>query len=204
MNVEAVFQSVMTKACYFCVTFCLLLIFFAPSFAQDKVKKTETISTASKITSGQLKLNENKTIEVKGTAVFTLAAVNPDGSLSGNLVYIIHEDVRQKIAQEAHKQIAEVPANIAVKDVSAKLKKNTHCPEIQLAFAELETEISGTKLHLNHFVLNFIDTPQKLSRALCIWTDRANKGDNNKGIVQYINLLLKGEEDEEDKPATHN
>ena len=197
MNVEAVFQSVMSRACYFCITSCLLLIFLTSGVAQEKVKKTETISTAGKIISGQLKLTENKTIEVKGTAIFTLASVNPDGSLLGNLVYVMPENVRQKIAGDAHKQMAEVPANIAVKDVSAKLKKNAHCPEIQLEFAELETEISGTKLHLNHFVLNFIDTPQKLSRALCIWTDRANKGDNNKGIVQYINLLLKGEEEEE-------
>ena len=204
MNVEDVLQSVVTKVCYFCVTFCLLLAFLATGVAQEKVKKTETISTASKIISGQLKLTENKIIEVKATAVFTLASVNPDGSLLGNLVYGMPEDMRQKIAGEAHKQIAEVPVNIAVKDVSAKLKKNAHCPEIQLEFAELETEISGTKLHLKHFVLSFIDTPQKLSRALCIWTDRANKGDTNKGIVQYINLLLKGEEDEEDKPATHN
>ena len=181
---------------------CYVLIFtllIAPVVAQEKVKKTETISTTSKITLAKL-----NALEVKGTAIYTLASANYDGTLTGNLIYNLPTAERQKIAQALNKPIAEIPASIAANNLTAKLEKNTHCPEIHLEFAELELELSGTKLQLNHFVLRLTETPQKLARALCIWTDRTNKGVANKGIVQYINLLLKGEEDEEIKPPIQN
>ncbi len=161
------------------------------AFPQGKVRKTETISTTSKLILAKLNI-----IEVKGTAVFTLASASNDGTLIGNLVYTLPERARQKIAQSLNKPRAEIPVNVAVNNLAAKLEKNTHCPDIHLEFAELDLELSGTKLHLNHFVLSLTETPQKLARALCIWTDRTNKGVINKGIVQYINLLLKGEEDD--------
>jgi hypothetical protein len=164
------------------------------AFAQEKVRKTETISTT-----GQLIPAKLNTTAIKGTAVFTLASANNDGTLTGNLVYTLPELERQKIAQALSKPITEIPANLTANNLSAKFEKNAHCPDIRLEFAALDLELSGTKFHLNRFVLRFPETPRKLSRALCIWTDRANKGVTNKGIVQYINLLLKGEADEEAK-----
>ncbi|HEX4945358.1 MAG TPA: hypothetical protein VFZ34_01680 [Blastocatellia bacterium] len=160
--------------------------------AQEKVKKTETISTTSKLILAQL----NST-EIKGIAVFTLATANNDGTLTGNLVYALPDVERQKIAQALSKPVAEIPANLTANNLVARFEKNTHCPEIHLEFAALDFELAGAKLHLNPFLLNVTETPQKLARALCIWTDRLNKGVTNTGIVQYINLLLKGEEDEE-------
>ncbi len=173
------------------ILFCILLLSIS-SFAQEKVRKTETISTTSKLILAKL-----NTTEVKGTAIFTLASANNDGTLTGNLVYTLPDLERQKIAQSLNKPIAEIPANLTANNLSAKFAKNTHCPDIHLEFAELDLELLGIKFHLNRFVLGLTETPQKLSRALCIWTDRTNKGVINKGIVQYINLLLKGEEDEE-------
>ena len=173
------------------ISVCLLLLSVA-SFAQEKVRKTETISTASKLILAKL----NST-EVKGTAIFTLASVSNDGTLTGNLVYTLPELERQKIAQALNKPIAEIPANLTANNLIAKFAKNTHCPDIHLEFVELDLEVLGTKLHLTPFVLRLTESDQKLSRALCIWTDRTNKGVINKGIVQYINLLLKGEEGEE-------
>ncbi|MBS1811583.1 MAG: hypothetical protein JST84_25705 [Acidobacteria bacterium] len=170
---------------------CLIAI-PAIAFSQAKVRKTETISTTSKITLAKL-----NTIEIKGTAVYTLAAADSDGTLTGNLVYSLPELERQKIAQALSKPLAEIPANLTANNLTAKLEKNTHCPEIHFEFAELNLEISGTRLQLNRFILSLTESDQKLSRALCIWTERTNKGVANKGIVQYINLLLKGEEDEE-------
>lgn len=172
--------------------FFVLLLFSTSSFAQEKVRKTETISTASKLILAKL-----DTTDIKGTAIFTLAAANNDGTVLGNLVYSLPEIERQKIAQSLNKPLAEVPPNLTANNLTVSFQKNTHCPDIRLDFAELDLELSGTKLHLNRFVLGFTETPSKLSRALCIWTDRTNKGVINKGIVQYINLLLKGEEDEE-------
>jgi hypothetical protein len=171
--------------------FLLACCFVLPTFAQEKVKKTETISTTGKFVVAQL----NTTI-IKGTAVFTLAAAHNDGTLTGNLVYTLPEAERQKLAQALNKPGTEIPANLAANNLSARLAKNTHCPDIHLEFAELELDLSGTRLHLNRFVLSLAETQQKLSRALCIWTERTNKGVANTGIVQYINLLLKGEEDE--------
>ena len=162
------------------------------AFAQEKVRKTETISTTGKPILAKL-----NTTEIKGTALFTLASAHNDGTLTGNLVYTLPELERQKIAQALNKSLAEIPANLTANNILAKFAKNTHCPDIRLEFAELDLELSGTKLRLNRFVLSLTETHQKLSRALCIWTDRTNKGVINKGIVQYINLLLKGEEDEE-------
>jgi hypothetical protein len=162
------------------------------AFAQEKARKTETISTTSKLILAQFNATE-----IKGTTVFTLASANNDGTLTGNLVYTLPELERQKIAQALSKPITEIPANLTANNLSAKFEKNAHCPDIRLEFAALDLELSGAKFHLNRFVLSFAETPSKLSRALCIWTDRANKGVTNKGIIQYINLLLKGEEDEE-------
>ena len=76
---------------------CYVLIFtllIAPVVAQEKVKKTETISTTSKITLAKL-----NALEVKGTAIYTLASANYDGTLTGNLVYNLPTAERQKIAQ---------------------------------------------------------------------------------------------------------
>ena len=168
---------------------CLLAL---PAIAQQKVRKTETISATSKFTLAQV-----NTLDIKGTALYTLALAAEDGTLTGNLVYNLPALERQKIAQALSKPLTEIPATLTANTLTAKLVKNTHCPEIHLEFAELDLEIAGTKLHLNRFVLSLPETPQKLSRALCIWTERTNKGVANKGIVQYINLLLKGEEDDE-------
>lgn len=177
--------------------FACLLAIPAIAFSQEKVRKTETISTTSKITPAKF-----NTLEIKGSAVYTLASANYDGTLLGNLVYSLPEIERQKIAQALNKPVAEIPANLTANNLTAKLEKNTHCPEIHFEFAELNLEMSGTRLQLNRFVLSLTESDQKLSRALCIWTERTNKGVANKGIVQYINLLLKGEEDEETKPSS--
>lgn len=168
---------------------CLIAL---PAFAQEKVRKTETLSTPSKLILAQI----NST-EIKGTAVFTLAAANYDYTLTGNLVYALPDAERQKLAQALNKPLTEIPTNLTANNLVARFDKNTHCPDIRLDLDALDLELSGTKLHLNRFVLSLPETPQKLSRALCIWTDRTNKGVTNKGIVQFINLLLKGEEDEE-------
>jgi hypothetical protein len=170
----------------------LTCLFALPALAQEKIRKTETIATNSKLIPAKF-----DTTEVKGTAAFTLASANKDGTLIGNLVYTLPEIERQKIAQALNKPLAEIPANLTANNLTASFQKNTHCPDIRVEFTEMDLELSGTKLHLSRFVLGFTETPQKLSRALCIWTDRMNKGVTNTGVVQYINLLLKGEEDEE-------
>lgn len=176
----------------FRLTLLLVCLLALPAIAQQKVRKTETISATSKFTLAKL-----NTLDIKGTAIYTLAAAADDGTLTGNLVYLLPAPERQKIAQSLSKPLAEIPTTLTANNLSAKLEKNTHCPEVHLEFAELRLEIAGTKLQLNRFVLSLTETPQKLSRALCIWTERTNKGVANKGIVQYINLLLKGEEDDE-------
>ena len=169
----------------------LSCFFLIPAFAQDKPKHTETLSTASKIVIAQA-----EKLEIKGAAVFTLASANQDGTLIGNLVYTLPEAERTKIAQAINQPIANIPAYLITKNISAKIEKNAHCPEIILGIEELDLELSGTKLHLNHFVVTLVEIQSKLAGALCIWTDRLNKGITNKGVVQYINLLLKGEEEE--------
>ena len=171
----------------------LLLVYFflIPAFAQDKGKHTETLSTASKIVVAQA-----EKLEVKGSVVLTLVSANQDGTLIGNLVYTLPEAERTKIAQEINQPIANISAYLITKNISAKIEKNAHCPEIILEIGDLDLELSGTKLHLNHFVVTLVEIQSKLAGALCIWTDRLNKGITNKGVVQYINLLLKGEEEE--------
>ncbi len=118
------------------ISVCLLLLPLT-AFAQEKVRKTETISTTSKLILAKL-----NTTEVKGTAIFTLASVSNDGTLTGNLVYTLPDLGRQKIAQALNKPIAEIPANLTANNLSAKFAKNTHCPDIHLEFAELDLELS--------------------------------------------------------------
>ncbi len=169
----------------------LVCFFLIPGFAQDKVKHTETLSTASKIVVAQA-----EKLEIKGSAVFTLVSVNQDGTLVGNLVYSLPEADRTKISQVLNQPITNIPANLITNNIAAKFGKSAHCPDMILEIGEVDVELSGTKFHLNHFGVTLVETQSKLARALCIWTDRINKGITNKGVVQYINLLLKGEEEE--------
>ncbi len=171
------------------------LFFFSPTVAQEKVKKTETIATTIKVLPGQL--STDKPVEIPVSLTYTLTSANEDSTLSGNLSFLFTEKERKKIAEATGKPLTEIPASLAQQNISATFAKHTHCPEIQLGFSELDVAVAGTKLHLNRFVLSIRETPARIARGLCIWTDRANKGNNNKGIVQFINLLLKGEEDEE-------
>ena len=169
----------------------LVCFLYIIGFAQEKIRQTETLSTASKIVVAQA-----EKLEVKGSAVFTLVSVNQDGTLIGNLVYSLPETDHTKIAQALNQPIANIPANLITNNIAAKFGKSAHCPEMILEIGDVDLELNGTKFHLNHFAATLVETQSKLSRALCIWTDRINKGITNKGVVQYINLLLKGEEEE--------
>jgi hypothetical protein len=177
-----------------CMNFRALLLvcfFFIPAVAQDKIRQTETLSTASKIVVAHI-----EKLEIKGSAVFTLVSVNQDGTLVGNLVYSLPEADRTKISQALNQPVTNIPANLISNNIAAKFGKAAHCPDMILEIEDLDLDLNGTKFHLNHFPATLVETQSKLSRALCIWTDRINKGITNKGVVQYINLLLKGEEEE--------
>ncbi|HYE73106.1 MAG TPA: hypothetical protein VEF04_07245 [Blastocatellia bacterium] len=176
----------------FCTTLCIFLATFSAQ-AQGQ-QKGEKLSTPLKLVMAKMKLSEGEAYEVRGKALFTLAAANADGSFAGTLDYQIPDDARAKIAQIAGKQITQIPVRVSQKDVVATLQKGTACPTLHLEFTPLDLNISGVNLHINRFVLDVNDEGQKLQSYMCVVARQINTGRPFRGVTSAINAALTGEE----------
>lgn len=168
-----------------------------PSILQN-APKTQTISTTPKALTGKLQTDDGKPFELRGQATFTITKMNPDDSLTGALVYTLAEKDRKKLSEKLGQPLAAIPANVTSKEISTSLEKETHCPELHFAFAPMDLEIAGTKLHLDHFNLTLDESPQELSKLFCMWTQvGSSKHKETRGVIARIRVLLNGEEDKE-------
>ena len=167
---------------------------------RENTKKPQTISTTPKVLAGKLQTSDGKTLELRGQAVFTITTINADDSLTGALVYLIPDKDRQRASEKLGKPLTAIPASVMSKEISASFEKDTHCPEIHFAFAPIELEIAGTKLHLDRFSLTLDESPQELSKLFCIWTQvSSSQHQQTRGVIARIRVLLNGEEAEEAK-----
>ncbi len=166
----------------------------------ENTKKTQTISTTPKALTGKLQAGDGKPLELRGQATFTITKMNADDSLIGALVYTLTEKDRKKLSEQLGKPLSAIPPNVTTKEVGTSFEKETHCPEIHFAFAPIEMELAGMKLHLDHFSLTLDESPQELSKLFCMWTQVSNsKHQQTRGVIARIRVLLNGEEAEEDK-----
>lgn len=166
----------------------------------ENAPKTQTISTTPKVLTSQLQAGDGKPLEVRGQATFTITKINPDDSLIGILVYTIPDKNRKKVSEKLGQPLPAIPASVTSKEVGTSFGKETHCPEIHFAFAPIEMEIAGTKLHFDRFSLTLDESPQELSKLFCMWTQVSiSKHKETRGVIARINVLLNGEEAEEGK-----
>ena len=183
------FSAILTLVC--------LLALSVTAVAQQKAKKPETISTVTKLVVSKLKISEGEAFDVKGKATFTLVAANSDDSVTGTITYVVPEDARQKVAQLAGKPIAEVPATVTVKDVTANFQKATACPTVHLEFSPMDVKIAGVNSHFNRFVLDINEGAPELAKLFCVWTKQINAGRPRRGVITRMNVILNGEEEDQ-------
>jgi len=185
------------------LSLCLLAASVSVAAQQQQKKKPETISTPAKLVVTKLKVSEGEAYEVRGKAVFTLAAANSDDTVAGTLVYTIPDEARQKIAQITGKPLSAIPASVTAKDVVAEFQKATACPTVHLEFKPMDVDIAGVKNHFNRFVLDIDEKQpgaskgtQDLATLFCVWTRQINAGQQRRGIIRTMNQILNGEEED--------
>jgi hypothetical protein len=173
----------------------LLLIGVTIAAAQEPEKKPETISTEPALLVVELKTDDGSTVKISGEAVFKLEEANSDDTMTGKLTYAISGDSGQEVARVMNKPLPEIPERVTVNDVFVEFVKNASCPDLQVVLYAKEVEIAGAKARLERSRLTFRETPQPLSRLLCIWARTIGNGRGNSPI-RAINRRLKGEKDE--------
>ena len=178
--------------------FALILCVNSLSFAQAKIRKTETISTAPGKVNAEYTASDGKKHEVLAEVIFTLTEVSTDQSLSGYLTINLPVSSRQRLGELSGTK--DLPSSAAVKEVKGNLAPKTHCPEVKIEFKEFDADFAGARLHFDHQALHLVESHQELSRAICIWTERLAKGRNNTSLIPYINLIIKGGDDLDEAP----
>ena len=176
----------------------LFLIGASASFAQERERKPESISTEPKLLVVELKTADGKTVKVSGEAVFKLEEANSDDTMTGKLTYSISSDSRQEVARVMGKPLPEIPERVTVNDALVGFVRNPRCPDLQVEFLASRTnevEIAGAKARLDRFGLTFRETSQELPKLLCIWAWGISNGHGHPPI-RVINHRLKGENDE--------
>ncbi len=166
--------------------------------ANAQVSKPVVYATAPKLAIAKLKSGESNPsdvrADVRGRAVFTLAAATNDDTVTGTLVYTIPDDARQKIAQLAGRPLNSIPASVARKDVIAGFQNGTACPVAHLEIGAMELDVAGAKLHFNRIVLDIIETAEEVPQHFCAWTRQINAKRQRRGIIASLNRLITGEQ----------
>ena len=138
----------------------LFLIGASASFAQERERKPESISTEPKLLVVELKTADGKTVKVSGEAVFKLEEANSDDTMTGKLTYSISSESRQEVARVMDKTLTEIPERVTVKDAIVGFVGNTSCPDLEVEFLANEVEIAGAKARLDRSRLTFRETSQ--------------------------------------------
>ncbi len=173
---------------------CLVVLGVA---AQAQVKKKgETITTAPKLVVTKLKVSEGESFDVRGKAVFTLAAVNSDDSFTGTITYTLPEDAKAKIAQITGKPVAQIPATITQAEVNGNFQKLTECPVLHVDFSAMDLVVAGAKIHFNRFTVDISDSGREITTLACKMAVQINVGRQRRGIIRRMNEIINGIEPE--------
>lgn len=139
-----------------------------PTSAQQKQKDCPKLITQSKTLPGRARISNNEIIEIKGTAIYTVADYYTDDSLGGLLTYTITDADRQKIAQTLKKPLSDIPSVIEVPGVIANFVKLTDCPIVRLEILPMTLKIAEMSFRVNRFVLSFKYNGDDRLTALCV------------------------------------
>jgi hypothetical protein len=140
-----------------------------------------------------VKLSDGQDFSVRGQATLTIAQANEDDTMTGTLIYILPDDLRQKIAQSSGRKLADIPANVIQKELKASFRRGTACPLIKLQVATREADISGAKLYFDRVILDIYETPDQLNQLFCSWARQVNVNRQRRGIIAAINRLIQAE-----------
>ncbi|HWQ33815.1 MAG TPA: hypothetical protein VNQ79_13275 [Blastocatellia bacterium] len=180
------------------LTALFLLALGSTALAQQAQQKTSkvTIATPAKLVISKIRISEGDAYEVRGKAVLTITSANSDDTVTGNLVYTLPDDARQKIASLTGKPLAQIPASVTLKDVVGRFQPATACPVVHLEFSATQADIVGVKAVFSRFVLDINESPKEQDALFCAWTKQINKGMARRGIIRRINVLINGEEED--------
>ncbi len=137
--------------------------------------------------------------EIRGEARFTIAAANDNDTVAGIFEYALADEARQRIAQLAGKPLAEIPAAVTLKEITAGFQKNTGCPVVHLEITALEMDVAGVPVR---FARAVVDVPelregpeaqQEMTKLFCTWARQINAGRQRRGIIAAMNRLIAGE-----------
>lgn len=184
----------------------LLLSYSMTGFAQEPVRqKPETIATVSKLVISKVRVGEGDAYEIRGKAVFSITAANSDNTVTGNLVYTIPEEARQKLVQLSGKPLNQIPATTTVKDLNGEVSPIGYdanapdaCAIVHLNFSALQMEIAGTRAFAARFTLDINNNGRDIEKYFCGWRKYiARMGKAPRGTIARINMLLTGESEEQ-------
>jgi hypothetical protein len=147
-------------------------------------------TTPPKTSVAKFKLGDSEACEVRGKVTFTLKAANYDDTVVGTLVFTIPEEARKKIAEASGEPLTSIPARVARKDVVARFRKGTSCPEVSLEIGATELDVDGAKLSFDRVVVNVFETLEEVPQHFCFWARQINANRSRRGVIASLNRLI--------------
>ncbi|MBS1789922.1 MAG: hypothetical protein JST85_19520 [Acidobacteria bacterium] len=167
----------------------------------EQARPLVIFSTPPVMVTARLNLADGSKSDVHGQATLTITRANEDDSVTGTLVYLLPDEVRQKIAQTSGQKLAEIPNRVTQKDLSAKFQRGTSCPSLKLQVSASEVAFGNAALLFDKVTVAIPETPAPINQLFCSWTRQINAKRKRLGIIAAVNRLITVEEDVENKPA---
>lgn len=171
------------------------------SQAVEQARPLVIFSTPPVLVTTKLNLGDGSKADVHGSATLTIIRANDDDSVTGTLVYVLPDDVRQKIAQTSGQKLTEIPTRVTQTDLAAKFQRSTACPSLKLQVSARDVELGKAKLHFENVTVVIQETSAQINQLFCSWARQINAKRQRLGIIAAINRLITVEEDVENKPA---
>jgi hypothetical protein len=172
-----------------------LALLFSREAATAQTHPPVVYSSAPKTVSIVIHSGKPNEMIVSARVSYTITAANSDDTLTGTLTCTLPDPARRQIAEARGRQLAEVPATLAQKDIVARFRKSTACPVIHVEIGPVEIDAAGLDLDLDRFVLEINESRDEMSQLLCFWTKQLNTNRPRRGIISKINRLITGEDE---------
>ncbi|HZS09726.1 MAG TPA: hypothetical protein VFD58_33175 [Blastocatellia bacterium] len=159
----------------------------------ERSGKKVIIATVPSKVSGVLAGYNGKAGEIKTKVSFTVTAVNPDDTLTGDLTITLIKGEAQKITQLVGTTLAEIPASAEMKGVVARFENKTACPEVRIDLPVREIIFGRQLLVYDRLLLNFQESRKESATVICAYANCLNKGCFGcKGLRRRLNELICG------------
>lgn len=158
-----------TKSHVICTLIACLLFLIGVAFAQEKMRKPQTLITKQKLIIGTLRINESRVIKVKGSAVFNVTACQTNKTLTGALTIRFEEASRELLELLDKRMEKPFLSAITLQNVIADFAKGAECHALKLEFQPVSIAINGVTLQFDKFTLDLKESNQEVYRVLCYY-----------------------------------